>query len=317
MSRFNARVLSRLGQSGSIFGMSLIEQKEKFPIKVVSADMSVVAGLDRFKKQFPEDFHNVGIAEQNLLGVSAGLSSEGYSTIAVAQACFITMRSFEQIRQYLGYMKNNVICVGINSGLSLTFFGNTHYAIEDISLMRNIQGLKILSPADAISAVMLFENALQSNEPTYLRLHGGLNCPIVYNNIEFNPEKPNILREGNDIVIFATGSMVNTALKVAELITDISIRVVDIHTISPIDRETIINSKNAKLVVTLEEHSINGGMGSCVAEIFSEYKDMPILLRLGMKDFFERIGDYQYLLQECRLTPELIAEDILNKFQSL
>lgn len=317
MSRFNARVLSRLGQSGSIFGMSLIEQKEKNPIKVVSADMSVVAGLDRFKKQFPEDFHNVGIAEQNLLGVSAGLSSEGYSTIAVAQACFITMRSFEQIRQYLGYMKNNVLCVGINSGLSLTFFGNTHYAIEDISLMRNIQGLKILSPADAISAVVLFENALQSNEPTYLRLHGGLNCPIVYNNIEFNPEKPNILREGNDIVIFATGSMVNTAIKVADLITDLSVRVVDVHTISPIHKETIVNSKNAKLVVSLEEHSIIGGLGTSIAEIFSEEKGSPILLRLGVKGFFDKIGDYSYLLEQTKLTPELIVEDILAKYNSL
>lgn len=317
MSRFNVRVLSRLGQNGSIFGISLIEQKEKFPIKVVSADMSVVAGLDRFKKQFPKDFYNVGIAEQNLLGVSAGLTSEGYSTIAVAQACFITMRSFEQIRQYLGYMKNSVICVGINSGLSLTFFGNTHYAIEDISLMRNIPGLRILSPADATSAIILFEKALKSKGPTYLRLHGGLNCPIVYNNIDFNFDKPNVLKKGDDIVIFATGSMVNTALKVTELITDISICVVDIHTISPIDKETIIDSKNAKLVVTLEEHSINGGIGSLVAEIFSECKDMPILLRLGVKDFFEKIGDYQYLLQQSRLTPELIAEDILTKFNSL
>ena len=162
MNKFNPRVYFRLGQSGSIFGMELMEQAGNYPFKVLSSDMSVVAGLDRFKKEYPDNFYNVGIAEQNLLGVAAGLDSEGFKTIAVAQACFISMRSFEQVRQYLGYMGGKVMCVGINSGFSLTFFGNTHYAIEDLALMRSIPNMTVLSPADAGEAVKLFDAALKS-----------------------------------------------------------------------------------------------------------------------------------------------------------
>ena len=181
MNKFNSRAYCRLGQSGSVFGMELMEQAQNYNFKVLSSDMSVVAGLDRFKREYPQNFYNVGIAEQNLLGVAAGLDSEGYKTIAVAQACFISMRSFEQVRQYLGYMGGKVMCVGINSGFSLTFFGNTHYAIEDIALMRSIPNMTILSPADAGEAVKAFETALKVDGPVYLRLSGSLMTPIVYN----------------------------------------------------------------------------------------------------------------------------------------
>lgn len=313
MVKYNARAYARLGQAGSIFGMSLLDNLEGNNVKVVSADMSVVSGLDRFKRTYPEDFYNVGIAEQNLLGVAAGLASEGHKAIAVAQACFITMRSFEQARQYMGYMKNNVITVGINSGFALTFFGNTHYCIEDLTLMRSIPGMTVLSPADAGSAVKAFEAAMKHNGPVYIRLTGGLMTPIVYKeDFEYKIGKSITLKEGTEVTIFATGTVVANVLKAAEMLEDagMSVKVVDMHTIKPIDKEVIIGSKNSRLIVTVEEHNTNGGLGSAVADVMAAEGGMPRLLKLGVQDTFSAVGDYKYLLEQHRLSPELIKEDI-------
>lgn len=320
MTNFNARGFARLGQAGSIFGMSLIENMDNYPVKVLSSDMSVVAGIGRFKRARPDDFYNVGIAEQNLIGLSAGLASEGFLPIAVAQAAFITMRSFEQVRQYMGYMKNNVITVGINSGFALTFFGNTHYSIEDLTLMRSIPGMTVLSPSDAGSAVKAFEAALNHNGPVYIRLTGGLSSPIVYkDDFDFTIGKAILLKDGSDITIFATGLVVTNALKAAELLLEhgISASVVDIHTIKPIDRDVVIASKHSKLIVTVEEHNTLGGLGSTVSEVMAETGNMPALLKLGVLDKFVEVGDYNYLIKQCRLTPELIKEDIINRLNNI
>lgn len=320
MNKFNSRAYYRLGQSGSIFGMELMEQAENYPFKVLSADMSVVAGLERFKKTYPENFYNVGIAEQNLLGIAAGLDSEGFKTIAVAQACFLSMRSFEQIRQYLGYMGGKVMCVGINSGFSLTFFGNTHYAIEDLSLMSSIPNMTVLSPADAGEAVKLFAAALKVDGPVYMRLCGSLNTPIVYKE-DYHLEigKAITLKKGKDIVIFSTGLMVNNALKAADLLAEkgISATVVDVHTIKPIDKEAIQNNCDRKLLVSIEEHNVVGGLGTAIADVLSEQNNTPVLLKIGIQDHFMPVGDYNYLVEQAGLTPELIAVSIENKLNTL
>ena len=317
MNKVNPRILSRLGQSGAIFGMALpeyVSQKEQ--VKVVSADMSRPAGLDRYKSQYPQNFYNAGIAEQNMMGIAAGLSSEGYKTIAVAQTCFISMRSFEQIRQYMGYMQFPIICVGINSGFSLTFFGNTHYAIEDLALMRTIPNMIVLSPSDSTMAVALFEKALECQSPVYIRLRGGLNIPIIYND---QPEVTfggsTILRKGNDITILTTGSMVHQALQVADILSErgIESKVVDMYSIKPIDKELIAKSAEAKLIVTIEEHNIIGGLGGAVAEVLSELNCQTRLLRLGITDKFNQVGDYAFLLEQNRLTKDLLLEDILKE----
>ena len=320
MNKFNPRVYFRLGQSGSIFGMELMEQAGNYPFKVLSSDMSVVAGLDRFKKEYPDNFYNVGIAEQNLLGVAAGLDSEGFKTIAVAQACFISMRSFEQVRQYLGYMGGKVMCVGINSGFSLTFFGNTHYAIEDMALMRSIPNMTVLSPADAGEAVKLFDAALKVDGPVYLRLSGSLNTPIVYKeDFELKIGRAITLKEGEDIAIFATGLMVSNALKAAELLLEkgITATVVDVHTIKPIDKDTIQKNCGKKLLVSVEEHNVVGGLGTAIADVLSEQRNSAPLLKLGVQDHFMPVGDYNYLVEQAGLTPEQIAASIENKLYTL
>lgn len=320
MNKFNPRVYFRLGQSGSIFGMELMEQAGNYPFKVLSSDMSVVAGLDRFKKEYPDNFYNVGIAEQNLLGVAAGLDSEGFKTIAVAQACFISMRSFEQVRQYLGYMGGKVMCVGINSGFSLTFFGNTHYAIEDMALMRSIPNMTVLSPADAGEAVKLFDAALKVDGPVYLRLSGSLNTPIVYKeDYELKIGQAITLKEGEDIAIFATGLMVSNALKAAEILLEkgITATVVDVHTIKPIDKDTILKNCGKKLLISVEEHNVVGGLGTAIADVLSEQRNSAPLLKLGVQDHFMPVGDYNYLVEQAGLTPEQIAASIENKLAAL
>lgn len=320
MSNFNPRIYSRLGQSGSIFGMELMEHINDYPIKVLSSDMSVVAGLDRFKRICPDDFYNVGIAEQNLIGVSAGLASEGYKTIAVAQSCFLSMRSFEQIRQYLGYMGNNVICVGISSGFSLTFFGNTHYAIEDMAILRSIPNMIILSPSDAGCAVKAFDAALKLNNPVYIRLSGSVNYPIIYkNDFDYQIGKSIIVKEGTDITIFATGSMVFNCLKASEILMgqEISAQVVDVHTIKPLDELPITESCSKKLLVSVEEHNLIGGLGTAISDVLSNYSYTPPLLKLGVHDKFVQVGDYNYLISQVGLLPEQIVESIKEKLKTI
>jgi transketolase len=311
MINYNARTFSRLGQSGSIFGLLAPFLREKYPLKILSSDMSNVAGINRYKSLFPEDFYNVGIAEQNLIGISSGLASEGFIPVAVAQAAFISMRSFEQVRQYMGYMQHKVISVGILSGFSLTYFGNTHYALEDLSLMKSIPNMVVLSPADAGEAVKAMESAICIDHPVYLRLHGTTMTPIVYkNDFEYVIGKANNLVIGKDIQIIATGSMVFNALKVSELLAKegISCTVTDMHTIKPLDTDCIDFS--VKQIVTLEEHHLIGGMGSSVSDYLALYSSHPKLLKIGVEDNFSKVGDYEYLIKENNLSVEKITEKI-------
>lgn len=320
MRKFNPRVYSLLGQSGSVFGMELMEQAGNYPFKVLSADMSSVAGLARFKQEYPEDFYNVGIAEQNLLGVAAGLDAEGFKTVAVAQACFLSMRSFEQVRQYLGYMGGKVLCVGINAGFSLTFFGNTHYAMEDMALMRSVPGMTVLSAADAGEAVKLFEAALKETGPVYLRLYGGPNTPVVYKkDYSLSVGKGITLKEGEDVALFATGLMVNNALGAAALLDEkgISASVIDIHTIKPIDQDLILSNRRKKLLVSLEEHNVTGGLGTAIADVLSQEAGTPPLLKLGIQDCFLPVGDYPFLIGKAGLSAPQIAESICSRLSIL
>ena len=173
-NKININFLSMAGQGGSAFGVGLMSLIQEHPeIMVLSSDMSSPAGLDKFKASYPDHFMNVGIAEQNMIGIAAGLSNEGFRPICVAQASFISMRSFEQIRQYCGYMKLPLVIVGIGSGLSLQYMGNTHYAIEDIALMQSIPGMTVVAPCDSLEAMKALEAAVIDNHSVYLRFFGG------------------------------------------------------------------------------------------------------------------------------------------------
>ena len=314
INRVTSRTCSMLGQRGAIFGLAALnaaKDDEKFML--LTADLATLSGMDRYVKTYPNQFLNIGIAEQNMLGIAAGMASEGFHPVVTTYATFITMRSCEQIRHYLGYMNQKVVVVGSGAGLSQGFAGNTHYTIEDMAMMRVIPNLQVLSPADAASAIKLFEQALGSKSPVYIRLTGNLNCPIVYkDDAPFFIGKSNVLKEGKDVVLFACGTMVSTALKAASKLKEdgVDATVVDMYSIKPIDKERILSCVDAKLFVSVEEHSKLGGLGASIAEVISAERDMPRLLRLGIADIFDLAGDYDGLLQQNRLTPDLIVEDI-------
>lgn len=312
-NKINPKMMSMFGQGGAVFGVALPElAKGDKKIMVLSADMSTPAGLDKFKSSFPDQFLNLGIAEQNMIGVGAGLASEGFNVVTEAQACFITMRSYEQIRQYLGYMGNRQVVVGLASGFSLIYMGNTHYALEDIALMRTIPGMNVVAPCDAFEAMKAFDCALRAPNPTYIRLFGGTGTPIVHkDDFEFKIGSAIRLKEGTDIQLIATGSMVSMALKVSDNLEaeGISVDVIDMHTISPLD-ESII-SKTVKKIFTIEEHRTTGGLGDAIASVVATKEGYPTLVKIAVPDKFCKVGDYNYLLKINGLS----EDEILNKIK--
>lgn len=307
--------------AASIFGMYLVDNEQKAGnFHVLTADMSVASCLDRIKLQMPERYTDVGIAEQNMVGVAAGMASEGFHPIAICQATFITMRAFEMDRQLLGYMQNPVILVGLHAGFFLQFMGNTHYAIEDIAIMRTIPGMTVLSPADSGEAVACMEAALKHNGPVYIRLTGGSMAQTVYpEECEVTIGKNKTLVEGDDIFIFATGTMVGKAVGAATILKErgLQARIIDVCSIKPLDTESIDLSKETKLLVSVEEHSVIGGLGAAISGYIASKGGFPPLLSLGVKDRFGKVGDYNYQLEQNRLTSVLIAEDIINKLNNM
>lgn len=313
-NKINVKLLSMAGQGGSAFGITLMElMKERDDIMVLSADMSTPAGLDKFKAAYPDHFMNVGIAEQNMIGTAAGLADEGYKVICVAQACFITMRCFEQVRQYAGYMGIPMILVGIGSGLSLQYMGNTHYALEDIALMRTIPGMTIVAPCDTLEACKALESAIDNNGSTYIRFFGGTGIPAIHSdNISFELGKAIKLRNGKDVAILAYGSMVKQALGVADSLAEkgIETEVVDVHTINPFDNAIIDKCKDKKLIVTIEEHRLNGGFSSIVAENMKDNQIDVNLLKIGVDDIYPKPGSYTYMINQAKLDVQSIVDRI-------
>lgn len=310
----NIKMWSTIGPRAT-FGMAALELAKKHEdLMVLTCDVSTSAGLDRFRKTYPDKYVDLGIAEQNMIGVAAGLASEKFKVITTTFAPFQTMRCCEQIKVNAGYMKKKICMVGIASGLVLGTLGFTHCCIEDIGVLRSIPGLTIISPADSLETIKAINKAVELNAPSYVRLTGGSNNPIVYQkDYHFEIGKSIELIEGKDVTIFSTGSMVYNSLEAAKILSSksISCKVVNMHTIKPIDKEAIEKSFNSKLIVSIEEHNIIGGLGSAIAEHKSKFKDSPKQLFLGIKDIYGKGGTYSYLKDIHRLTPEKIVEDIL------
>tara|TARA_B100000035_G_scaffold239218_1_gene207505 strand:+ start:243 stop:1217 length:975 start_codon:yes stop_codon:yes gene_type:complete len=323
--KFNPSMIkmwSRIGSRAS-FGMAALElAKIHQNLIIISGDTSTSAGLERFKNNFPDKYLEVGIAEQNMMGIAAGLSSEGHRVITTTFAPFQTMRCCEQIKVNLGYMKNKVVMVGLASGLSLGILGYTHCSIEDIGVLRSIPGITIISPADSASTIKATFKAIEYDESIYMRLTGAVPNPPVYaDNFDFIIGKSNVIIDhGNDIAIIACGSMVYNALEASKLLKNKQIQttVIDMHTIKPVDEKALDRiSKDFKLIVTVEEHNVIGGLGSAVAEYISGISLSPPLLKIGIEDSYGDAGNYQTLLNEKKLMPHQIFELIVTKFHSI
>lgn len=280
-------------------------------VVVLDADLSKSTKTADFKAVAPERFINMGIAESNMMGVAAGLSTCGKIPFASTFAMFAAGRAFEQIRNSICYPSLNVKICATHAGLTVGEDGATHQSIEDISLMRSIPNMIVINPSDAIETEAAIFAAAEYNGPCYVRL-GRLAVSVINDNADYKFEigKGVTLTKGNDVTIIATGMMVELALEAKEELAKdgINARIINIHTIKPIDKELLINAaKETGAIVTVEEHSIIGGLGSAVAEVVTEEYPVPVL-KVGIKDTFGESGKPNELLKAYGLTTEAIVE---------
>jgi len=309
-----ARQWARLGPRG-VYGQAILAiAPEHDNLMVMSADLASSSGLERFRTAHPEKFINAGIAEQNMVGVAAGLAKEGFNVFASSFSPFIAMRASEQIRMNLGYMELNVKAVAIGSGIGMGFLGNSHFGIEDVAVMRSIPNITVVSPADCAEVVKLVKAAANYKGPMYIRLTGSANCPIVYSDdYEFEIGKSITLNEGKDVTLIANGSMVYQSIKAAELLSEqgISASVINMHTIKPLDTEKLqYLVEQGKPIVTIEEHSKIGGLGSAVSEFLSPLGSGVKHLTIALPDAFIKTGAYDYMLKDQGLDAESVSQKI-------
>jgi transketolase len=281
-------------------------------VVVLDADLSKSTKTNDFYKAFPERFFNMGIAEQNLIGAACGLATAGKIPFASSFAMFATGRAFEVIRNSVAYPKLNVKVCATHAGLTVGEDGASHETVEDIAIMRVIPNMTVLVPADGVEAEQMILEAARVYGPMYVRL-GRSAVPTLFDeNYKFEIGKGVVVREGNDATIIACGIMVNEAIIASETLKSegINARVVNMSTIKPIDRELIINAaKETGVIVTAEEHSIIGGLGSAVSEVVSE--DYPVVVKkVGVKDVFGESGTPMELLKKHGLTAENIVDAV-------
>lgn len=285
-------------------------------LMVVTADVSTSAGLDRYKRLFPDQFLDVGIAEQNMMGIATGLSKEGFDVVTTSFAPFQSMRCLEHIRVNQGYMNMPVVMVGLASGIYHSYLGNTHCCFEDVAILRAIPNIAVVTPADGAEIVKCIEAAIKYKNAVYIRLIEGKGLPTIYQeDFDFKIGKANVLKQGSDIAILANGMMVSEALQVSENLKKkgIDAKVVDFHTVKPLDYELIDSLIGYKLVVTMEEHNTIGGMGSAIAEYLVTKENAPKMMMFGIKDFYPHAGSYESALKQCGLLPEQIVDKILSE----
>ena len=286
-------------------------QKNK-NIVVLDADLAAATKTGIFAKEFPERFFDMGIAEQNMLGVASGLATCGKIPYASTFAVFAAGRAYDQIRNSICYPNLNVKIGATHAGITVGEDGATHQMLEDLNLMRGLPNMTVISPADDTEAKWAVKEAAKINGPVYIRF-GRASTPVIYDDeSKFEIGKAIQFGEGTDATVFATGIMVAEALKAKEELEKegINIRVVDIHTIKPIDKDMIIKCANeTKKLVSIEEHSIIGGLGSAIAEVLVENSPAR-LTRMGIKDTFGRSGSASELLKYFGLTSKEIIEEI-------
>lgn len=295
------------------YGEALVELgKINENVVVLDADLSGSTKTSVFKKAFPERHFNVGIAEADLIGTAAGFAACGKTAFASTFAMFAAGRAFEQIRNTVAYPKLNVKIAPTHAGISVGEDGGSHQSVEDIAIMRAIPGMVVLSPADATETKKMVFAAAEYDGPVYIRM-GRLGVPVLFDdNYDFQIGIANTLRDGKDVTIAATGLMVAEALKAAEELEKegISVRVINVGTIKPLDGETIFKAaQETKFIVTAEEHSVIGGLGSAVSEFLSEVHPTKVK-KVGIYDKFGQSGTGEELLQKYELTAEKLISVI-------
>ncbi len=277
---------------------------------VLDADLAAATKSGILKKKYPDRFYDCGIAEQNMMSIAAGIAATGKKVFCSSFAMFAAGRAFEQIRNSIGYPHLNVTVCATHAGVSVGEDGATHQCCEDIALMRTIPGMTVINPADDIEAVAAVRAAYELDGPCYIRL-GRLAVPVVFDeNYKFEIGKGALLKDGNDVTIIATGLMVKEALEAYELLKEegINARIINIATIKPLDTDMVIKAaKETGAIVTAEEHSVIGGLGSAVCDALSENCPVPVV-KVGVQDIFGTSGPANTLLDKFGLRAVNIAQ---------
>ncbi len=300
------------------YGKALVELGEKNKnVVVLDADLAAATKTGAFKKAFPERFFDTGIAEGNMMSLAGGLATTGFTVFASTFAMFAAGRAFEQVRNTICYPSLNVKIGATHAGISVGEDGASHQCCEDIALMRSIPGMVIINPADDVEARAAVFAAAEYEGPVYMRF-GRLAVPRVFDeNYKFEIGKAVTLKEGTDVTIIATGLMVNEAIEAAKILESegVSVELINIHTIKPLDKEAVINSaKKTGCVVTAEEHNIIGGLGSAVTEALSEEYPVPVV-RVGVNDTFGKSGPAADLLHLYGLDSDNIVKNAKTAIQ--
>lgn len=299
------------------YGEALVELgKENKNVVVLDADLSTATKTEKFAKEYPDRFINVGIAEQNIMGIAAGLSTFGKIPFASTFAVFAAGRAYEQIRNSIAYPKLNVKICATHAGITVGEDGATHQMLEDLGLMRGLPNMIVMSTSDDLQTKWAVREIAKINGPVYLRLYR-MKTPIIYNEKDvekFELGKGIQIGKGTDASIIATGDTVAEAIKAKEILKEngINVRVIDIHTIKPIDRDLIVKSaKETKRIFTVEDHSIINGLGTAVSEVLSE--EYPVKVeKIGIPDVFGRSGKAEELMRYFKID----AMAIVNKFRN-
>ncbi len=292
------------------YGNALAELGEKYDFVVLDADLAAATKTGVFKKKYPERFFDCGIAEGNMMSVAAGIATTGKLVFASTFAMFAAGRAYEQVRNSIGYPHLNVKIGATHAGITVGEDGATHQCLEDFALMRAIPGMTVINPADATEARAAVEAAINFNGPVYMRF-GRYAVPVLYDKetYKFEIGKGVQMKDGTDITIVATGMMVSMALEASDALAakGINARVINIHTLKPIDKDIILKAaRETGAIVTAEEHSVIGGLGSAVAEVVGEGCPVPVV-RVGVEDKYGHSGKVPPLLEMYGLTPENIV----------
>lgn len=318
INKKNARIWSMLGMRRvlGIMLSELVEQDDRFVF--INADVARYFGAEKFAEQYPEHYIDVGIAEQNMITVAAGMQKEGFNTMTATYATFTTSRALDQIRDSLAYMTIPVKMIGVGGGLGEGDLGATHMGLEDVSNIRTLPGITIVEPADCVELIKTLQSMINYNHPVYIRMTGKTNQPMIYKeDYHFKIGKANVLRQGNSrITLICAGTITAQALKAADTLKkehNLDVDVIDMHTIKPLDTDMLndLSSPNNTIIV-LEEHMKVGGLGSAVVEYYAGRTEHPRVIVQGIEDY-PRANDYKELLKQVMMDSEGICKTVLNE----
>lgn len=299
-----------------IYGMTLCDLGEKHPeIVGLTADLAKSTKIGRFGDKFPDRFFNVGIAEQNMFGIAAGMARAGLVPFASTFAIFTSMRALDQVHTDICYQNLNVKMIATHAGLSFGQAGSTHHCLEDLSIMRAMANCTVIVPADGIETANAIQAAYETPGPVYIRINRGFDRKL-YDSMEYGYEvgKAVQLSDGTDLTVIACGSCAFQAVEAAKILNSvdgIKVRVLNMHTIKPIDKEAILKAVHeTRRIITVEDHSVVGGLGSAVAEVMAESGKACAFKRLGIPDVFAIIGVHEDLLAYYKIDTNGIVESV-------